>query len=371
MLNRRTFLAIAGSMGLNLVLAGSRAPAAVKRRRIIFGRSQIVMPKGATIGTQVDRVLRDIAWTDSRFDERVTLAGPVVKDPDALVPYMEGRLSAELIRYAGVSVMGLTPCDARKSRYDLEYYGSDGKGEYPFKVDPSKVAYKTAAFTADGESATLPDTHGFNMVAGQAARTHKMQPLALVIACMDIPSKAVAARYLAKQGINCYGPCDHNGSDLLGYRADVGDATIIGTAPIRQHPQGAVIGAQTISVDPREPIVVQAEAPDPTRNLYCDTPRLYFQALGPFLRITLNLHPQEAGVGQAGKVVAAARAAGAGVIGVRVFNGEDARPVEDWLAEKGSRRAILFHSAVYDEGYALFFKFPRQTSFGDLQPVIA
>jgi len=43
--------------------------------------------------------------------------------------------------------------------------------------------------------------------------------------------------------------------------------------------------------------------------------------------------------------------------------------VYEWLREDGSRRAVLFHTAAYPEGYKLFFEFPRQTSFGDVHPV--
>ena len=34
-----------------------------------------------------------------------------------------------------------------------------------------------------------------------------------------------------------------------------------------------------------------------------------------------------------------------------------------------SGQTVLFHTAVYPDGYKLFFEFPAQTSFGDIKPV--
>jgi len=44
--------------------------------------------------------------------------------------------------------------------------------------------------------------------------------------------------------------------------------------------------------------------------------------------------------------------------------------VAQWLKEDPKHRVILFHSAPYEPGYNLFFQFPKQTSFGDLNPII-
>jgi hypothetical protein len=57
---------------------------------------------------------------------------------------------------------------------------------------------------------------------------------------------------------------------------------------------------------------------------------------------------------------------GAKIIGIRVWNKAEHDAVSNWLKEDKDRRAVLFHSAVYPEGYRLFFEFSQQTSFGDI-----
>jgi hypothetical protein len=63
-----------------------------------------------------------------------------------------------------------------------------------------------------------------------------------------------------------------------------------------------------------------------------------------------------------------ARAIGAEVIAVRVRTDEDARAVREWLSGASTRRVVLFHTAPYPAGYALFGEFPKQTTFGDPRP---
>ena len=58
----------------------------------------------------------------------------------------------------------------------------------------------------------------------------------------------------------------------------------------------------------------------------------------------------------------------ASAIGIRVETPEDAAPVRAWLAASEHHRAVLFHTAPYAEGYALFDEFPHQTTFGDPKP---
>jgi hypothetical protein len=72
--------------------------------------------------------------------------------------------------------------------------------------------------------------------------------------------------------------------------------------------------------------------------------------------------------GKADVVVDEARRMGAKVIGIRVKSANEHDAVARWLNEDRSRWAVLFHTAVYPEGYKLFFEFPQQTSFGDIHP---
>jgi hypothetical protein len=49
---------------------------------------------------------------------------------------------------------------------------------------------------------------------------------------------------------------------------------------------------------------------------------------------------------------------------------EDYKPVAKWLGKETRNRAVLLHSVAYEPGNALFKEFPKQTTFGDLSPII-
>lgn len=363
-MKRREFLrqAVATPLALG---ASPLTSFAAKRGYLTLGLSKIVVPKGALIGTQIDRVFRDIAWKDSAFDKNAKL-GWIANAKSPLVPYMEGRLTMDIASFADAKVIGLTPTRAR--RYVDEYLAADGEGRYRFEIDPSKVEYSTAMFDSTKKHAYLPDSHGFNMIAGEAVQIHQVGNLNLAIACMDLPSKAQAALYMADKGINCFGPCDRFGHELIGYKTkNKSAATIIGSAPVRRKRSTAVIGDQPIDIRITERIIVQnTERGYPDQ--YCDTPGRYFQALEKLLDRPMNLCIIEANVGETNLIIKEAKRQKASVIGVRVHNDADAAPVRKWLAGNSNRRAVLFHSAPYESGYSLFFEFPEQTSFGDLDP---
>jgi len=334
-------------------------------KTIILGTSKITIPKGANIGTQVDRVIRDIAWKDSKYDIRVNpfrIAGK-----EDIVPYMEGYLSQQLVEFADAKIIGLAPTIAIFK--NGEYYAADGDGNFPFRIDPSKTMYESAFINKKGFSIFV-DSHGFNMIAQQAIRIHKIKKLDLVIACMDIESKANAALYLAKNGINAYGPCDRFGFSLLGYKKNNPNAvTIIGTAPIKNSNGGAVIGDQPVRFSTDETIVVQyTDRGYPDQ--YCDTPWRYFHALNKLYDLNLDIRDVYANVGEMKLVIEEAEKIDSKIIAIRVFNQQDADSVAKWLIEDRENRAILFHSAPYKPGYDLFFTFPTQTSFGDFSPIV-
>ena len=332
---------------------------------IIIGKSKIIVPYKSIVGTQVDRVIRDIQWKNSAYDERVNIFR--ISKKDQLVPYMEGRLSGILMDYANVKIVGLFPTYAIKKE-DGFYYANNGESDYSFKICPSKSDYKTSLF--NDSKGIFIDTHGFNMVAGSAIWINKFTKLNLVIACMDLPSKAQAALYLAKNGINCYGPCDRFASDLMGYKDDFPKAkTIIGTAPIRRHKQGAIIGNQSIRFSSDEIIVVQTTN-KPYPDQYCDTPDRYFTKLNQKYNLDLSLIKINTRAGEAYKVIDEAKKLNSSIIGVRVWNEKDYISISNWLKESFNNRAVLFHSAIYEHGYSMFFNFPKQTSFGDLSPII-
>jgi len=66
--------------------------------------------------------------------------------------------------------------------------------------------------------------------------------------------------------------------------------------------------------------------------------------------------------------VDAARKTWAKVIGMRVRSRTEHDAMYEWLTEDSARRAALFHSAAYPEGYSSSST-PPQTSFGDIHPV--
>ena len=348
--------------------------AKVNRPIVILGLSKIRLNHTETVGVQVNRVIRDCLWTNSPFDVRVP-ANRIPKNSSEVVPYAEGNRVREMMNWAGVKVLPLTPCRAKNFGPNC-YFAADGQGHFSFLISPSKITFPPFSKTVfrpkagSNETADLicPETHGFNMIAEQAYIHRK--DIYLAVACMDLPAKAQAALYLAKNGINIYAPCDRMASLLLNYKKLGINATILGSAPVKQTENGAVIGDQPVGIYLDEPIVVEYTDRNDTPDQYCDAPWRYFNRLNQVYRLNLSLIRVCANTGEAGKVVAQAEAAKAQVIGVRVCADKDYKPVAEWLGKDKRNRAVLLHSAAYEPGIALFKEFPKQTTFGDLDPVI-
>ena len=339
-----------------------------KPTKVIIGGSKIELRtvNKLTVGAQVDRVVRDYLWYNSSFDANVP-ADRVPQDISQVVPYMEGARVQEMMKWANVSVLPLTPSYALKKDNGY-YYGSDGQGNFIFEICPGKTQYPTCEYLnpSGGEFVIMHDTHGFNAVAEQAyLNKNKVD---LVIACMDMPAKADAALYLAQNGIQCYAPCDRFTNELMGYKQEFGiDIEILGSAPIRQTEYGAVIGDCPIEIGLDEFIVAQytdREYPDQ----YCDTPSRYFRQLQEVYNVNLTVTEVYANVGETSKLVKEARNQSAKVIGARIFSEDDYWPLKLWLEEDKSNRIVLCHSVAYEFGVQLFREFPEQTSFGDLNP---
>ncbi|HOP73719.1 MAG TPA: hypothetical protein PLC07_01515 [Bacillota bacterium] len=370
------FLLFAGLISMPAVGLEPSASAQIDRLTVgdatymVLGLSRLDL-KGeerALVGIQVDRGVRDIFWKESRFDIRV----PPNRKPSGeheLVPYMEGARAGELVRWASVEVVPLTPGLAVKKADGL-YYGSDGEGNYPFMIFQDKIDYPTVTFQRNGEEemAVIPDTHGFNAVVSPALALHKLNPLRLVIACMDSPDKANAALFLAKKGIACYAPCDRFTNILMGYKQRYGMTTpILGSAPVWKSEVGAVIGGQPVLFDLKEPIVAQyTDKMYPDQ--YCDAPSRYLRALQRVYQISLNVTEVTAAVGETGLLVTKAEQLGANVIAARIYNQDDYEPLKKWMEKDQRRRLILLHSAAYEFGIQMFREFPTRTTFGDLDP---
>lgn len=323
---------------------------------VVLGATNITVPQGATVVTQVDRVTKDPGSklnNSLNSDFRPT-------SPSQLVPWMEGARVQELMKYANVTVIPATNVPVKK--INNTWYGPDDKGNYVYAVDPGKMTDLRSQPSTDGTRlATV--THGMNVMVPDAVKNHAY----LVVACGDLPGKAQAEGYMNTKGINCYAPCDRFTYELLDKNAS---GTSLGTMPVRalKDGKGAVIGAQPISMNLKEKIIVQTTIkgyPDQ----YCDTPKRYFDGFEKTYGVKLDKVVVDANTGQTNMVVDEAQKTGANIIAVRVLSDKDKGPVKDWLKKDPNHRAVLFHSAAYEPGYALFFEFPNQVTGDDTKPV--
>jgi hypothetical protein len=207
----------------------------IEKPRVILGHSKIELNRSMTVGVQVDRVIRDLFINNSTFDVRGA-ADRIPKNSSEVFPYAEGNRVREMMNWAGVKVLPLTPCRAKN--FGGNYFAADGEGHFSFLISPSKITFPPFSRTVfrpkngSNETADLicPETHGFNMIAEQAYLHRK--DINLAVACMDLPAKAQAALYLARNGINIYAPCDRMASLLLNYKKLGINATILGSAPV-------------------------------------------------------------------------------------------------------------------------------------------
>lgn len=365
-------LVIIGFLGTHDFAATGKEP--IERPMIILGLSKIEPNQNETVGVQVDRVIRTVA-SDGRWSWVNVSPNRIPENSSDIVPYAEGARVREMVNWSRVKVLPLGPCRAKK--FGNYYFAADGRGNFSFLISPSKITFppfsKTVIWPKKGSNETAdlicPQTHGFNMIAERAYLHRK--DINLAVACMDLPAKALAALYLAKNGIDIYAPCDRFASHLMNYKKKYGvNATILGSAPIRQNGSGAIIGDQPVAIYLDEPIVVECDNKNDTPNQYCDAPWRYFNRLNQVYCLNLTLIKVFADDGEAGKVVRQAEAVKAQVIGVRVCEKGDYGPVAEWLKKDIRNRAVLLHSAVYEPGDMLFEEFPTQTTFGDLNPVI-
>jgi hypothetical protein len=320
---------------------------------LIIGRSAIRLKHNAIVKTQVDRVSRDwqLGWN--------VTSPPWLVAPDRITTWHEGLRVRELIQLIDARVSCVWGTKVRK--IGEKWYGPDADGKPRFELATDKVCNYPTTIYLDDRTAILNDSHGISSIAWDCLGAD------LALGCGDHPGKMDAAVYLARRGVNVYVPTDRFIGLLVGVRTK---APIIGSAPIKKSGDGAVIGDQPISIDVNEPIVVSdSKAGYPLR--YYDSPRRYFDALsdwcGKPLRITAVEVTQ---YGHAEVVVDQARKIGAKVLGIRVKSRAEHDAVAAWLTEDRARRAVLFHSAAYPDGYRLFSEFPAQTSFGDIVPAV-
>jgi len=317
----------------------------------LLGTSAIHVRAGLRVGVQAERTVRD--WLSNQLG--YGFGGRPVRTEDVL-PWHEGARIRELLGFADVVVVPLFGSLA--ARHGERWFAADETGVFRFEVLPDKIQYPTTR--AAGDLALLVDTHGLSALVGPALE-EKVQ---LVVGCADYTGKIEAAYHLARHGVDVYFPCDRFVGDLVGHDAR---GTLIGSAPIRPEPGGAVIGDRPVRFRVDERIVVE----DTTLGgelQYYDAPARYFRRLSELVPLPLEFVSVD-GAGQSGRVVRRAEEMGSTAIAVRVWTEEDYGPVKEWLSRSRAHRAVLFHTAPYAAGYRLFQEFPEQTTFGDTRPV--
>jgi hypothetical protein len=316
----------------------------------VLGESVIRVSAGERIGVQVERTVRD--WLSYQLSWDLSRRAP---GHDELIPWHEGARLREVLEEVPARIVPLPGTIAMRS--GERWFAPDENGVFRFEVLPDKIDYPTTR--AMGNVALLVDTHGLASLVGPAL----WAGVPLVVGCCDTPYKAQAAYWLASHGVDVYFPCDRYVGSLLGYQ---GRGTLIGSAPVRGESGVAVIGDRPVRFSASETIVVEdARLPGPLQ--YYDAPGKYFHRLAEALPMKVEF-VNVTGPGQASAIVGRAEELGAAAIAVRVWNEEDAAPVRMWLRASPAHRAVLFHSAPYPAGNALFSEFPKQTTFGDPRP---
>jgi hypothetical protein len=320
----------------------------------VLGASRIVVDRDTVIGAQVERVARDwlsyqLAWApSSRALGRAEL-----------VPWHEGARIGDILAATSGTVVPLTGTLA--ARRGDTWYAADERGVFRFEVLDDKIQYPTTL--AVGDVALLRDTHGIASLVEPALRSGAT----LVVGCGDAEGKMKAAYALAARGVDVYFPCDRFVGDVVGHD---GRGVLLGSAPVRREGDRAIIGDRPVEFSIGETIVVE-DFTGRGEDRYYDAPARYFRALRAFLpSVKLDFVSVE-GAGESFRLIRRAAELDATAIAVRVATLEDAAPVRAWLRESPAHRAVLFHSASYPEGNALFAEFPKQTTFGDPRPTVS
>ncbi|MCU1307158.1 MAG: hypothetical protein JWN45_1853 [Acidobacteriaceae bacterium] len=318
-------------------------------KNFVLGESAVQITPGMRIGTQVDRVMRD--WISAQ------LKWSASDDPAAaaLIGYHEGALAQRIIELAGAKIYPMAGSLA--ARKNDKWYAPDDTGTFRFQVLDDKMRYPTTHAVDD--VGWIEDTHGISALVPQAVERH----MQLVIGCGDSTGKMKAAYYLAQKGINVFVPGDRYQDELLGYDAP---GMIIGGAPVHKKGEAVVIGGQPVQFLVAEPIVVE-DTKKAFPIQYYDAPARYFRALNRYAPLRLTFVEVDE-PGQIGRVLIKAEEMKASAVAIRVMTQQEDIQVRDWLQGSKTRRAILFHSALYPFAQLLFSDFPSQVTFGDLHP---
>src|SRR5947207_2874475 len=216
---------------------------AAKAKAMVLGETTIVLKPGMRVGIQVERVARDWASYEMRWD----LSRKLI--PATLSGYHEGAFVHKIAEFANIEITPLAgTLIAKKGE---QWYGPDEKGIFRFEVLPDKVTYPTTHVA--GDMGWIEDTHGISAVVSQALEFNSQ----VVVGCGDSEGKAEAAFYLAQKGLDVVMPGDRYTNLLLGYNAK---GVLIGTAPVKLRKGTAVSGHQPVQFRLNEPMPVEANA---------------------------------------------------------------------------------------------------------------
>ncbi len=340
-------------------------PRAVDAQTITLGATKLVLNSSAHVLTQVDRVYRD--WLGGQLSQ-TPFEGALLNVFSERGKFNATELLPEIGWHEGgrtkfLSQIGITYGTAvgtMVAKQNGSWYAPNDHGVFMFEVPLDKVLYPTTRFLQD-DIAVIVDTHGMNMLVEQALRK---QPDAVLSDC-DHPGKVKAAQYVSDRGIPviCF-------PDRFGYHALGHELQLITSPPMRIEDGVAIVGDQPVDVSVTEPIIVTNATLQPYALWYYTTPTDYFNSLDAFIavnRTTVTVDDFR----QMQKVVDAAKAIDAQVIAARVVDIQDYKVFKPWIEEDEKHRLILFHSASYPYGFKLLTEYPRQVTFGDVNPVFS
>jgi hypothetical protein len=334
----------------DITIAGSNVVFPKGAKTMVLGDSRIEISEGTKLGAQVDRVSRD--WLSYQMKWDLSSAPMPNKN---IVGWHEGAFIAKIAAATPVGVYPLTGTLIAK-RGD-KWYAPDETGVFRFQVLEDKVEYPTTHVA--GHFGIIEDTHGISALVSQSLH----RGMQVVVGCGDSEGKAKAAYYLAQHGVNVIMPGDRYIDELLGYQ---GSGVIMGTAPVRKEGERAIVGGQPVKFSLAETIVVE----DTKKNFptqYYDAGARYFRRLSGWVPLKLDYVLVD-DVNQISRVLGRADQTGATAVAVRVLTQQEHNELARWLAVSPQRRAILFHSGLYQFAQPLFEKFPQQVTFGDLHP---
>jgi hypothetical protein len=114
----------------------------------------------------------------------------------------------------------------------------------------------------------------------------------LAAACMDLPSKAQAALYLAQNGIDICALCDRFASLLMNYRYKFGiHATMLASAPVERMNVERSLVTSLLRFTWTNPLLESANRNDAS-DQYCDAPWRYFNKFGQIYGLNLSPLPE-------------------------------------------------------------------------------